>query len=332
MTRYLVTGGAGYIGSHLVDLLLNRGQQVIVLDKGLYGFQALEEFRLNPLFDLQVGDVRIREDVEKALEGVTCVIHLAGLVGNPACSWNKEVAWSHNVGSTRVLLDCLKCTEVKKFVFASSCSVYGYGRNCFTEMSSLNPVDYYAQTKMQSEQDISEASLECSVAILRFSTVFGVSKRMRFDLAVNGMTRDALCQGVLHVYGGSQERPFISCRDIGAAILGVVSHMSNNSSIDIYNIGNSAFNYTLKEIGELITKSVHGADIILDEKTVDKRSYKVSFDKINNIGFEPSVSVTDGVTAMIQTIKNHLFSNPYSGIYSNYEMAKQLYLNGDDNE
>lgn len=278
--------------------------------------------------------MRLREDVEASLEGVEIVIHLAGLVGNPACSWNKSVAWDFNVGGTRMLLNCIasRGALVKSFLFASSCSVYGYGDDVFKEDSALNPVDYYAQTKLQSERDIQRASLSCRVAIMRFATVFGLSKRMRFDLAVNAMTRDAVREGVVLVHGGSQQRPFINCMDIGGAILCILNNVKANGPVEIYNVGDNRLNYSLAEVGKAVAETVPGARLSVEEGSYDKRSYFVSFDKLSRLGFQSSISLEEGVAAIRRALDEQSTCSFNSYIYSNYEVARRVIIKGGINE
>ncbi|WP_125933165.1 NAD(P)-dependent oxidoreductase [Candidatus Sodalis sp. SoCistrobi] len=204
MERILVTGGAGYIGTHLVEQLLSQGHFVRVIDNGTFGLSGLRPFYGFNRFEMQKGDIQITAHLRKAVNNIDKVVHLAGIVGNPACSFDKDICNEVNVVATKRIFDVAAKGNVKHILFASSCSVYGYGDEVFTEESKLNPVDYYAETKVKGEAIAQSYQDDLAVTLCRFSTVFGASRRMRFDLAVNGMTASAVNRGKCVIYGGQQ--------------------------------------------------------------------------------------------------------------------------------
>ncbi|MGL9773679.1 MAG: NAD-dependent epimerase/dehydratase family protein [Sodalis sp. (in: enterobacteria)] len=207
MERILVTGEAGYIGTHLVGLLVSQGDFVRVLDNGTFGLSGLRPFYGLNRFEMQTGDIQITAHLRKAIGTIDKIVHLAGVVGNPACSFDKNICHEVNVVATRQIFNEAARGNVKNIVFASSYSVYGYGDDIFTEESRLNPVDYYSETKIKGEA-IAQAYKDYLVMTLcRFSTVFGASRGMRFDLAVNAMTASAVNRGECMIHGGQQWRP-----------------------------------------------------------------------------------------------------------------------------
>ncbi|CRL46740.1 UDP-glucose 4-epimerase [Sodalis glossinidius str. 'morsitans'] len=173
MERILVTGGAGYIGTHLVRQLLSQGHFVRVLDNGTFGLSGLRPFYGLNRFEMQKGDIQITAHLRKSISTIDKIIHLAGIVGNPACSFDKDFCHEVNVVATRRIFDEAARGNVKNIVFASSCSVYGYGDDIFTEDSRLNPVDYYSETKVKGEAIAQAYKDDLVVTLCRFSTVFG---------------------------------------------------------------------------------------------------------------------------------------------------------------
>lgn len=304
--------------------------KVAVLDNGSFGFESISEFLFSNRFKLIKGDIRIKEDVLRALQEVDTIIHLASLVGEPACNVDKDISYDINVIGTRNLLLCAEQLGIKNFIFASSCSVYGFGQDTFTEDSLPNPVDYYAELKLMSEKDLLAYKDKMDIIVLRFCTVFGLSKRMRFDLAVNIMTANAVTHGVIDVYGGQQERPFIHCEDIAVATVMLLNkHFKNgvfSPGIEVYNIGNNSQNYNLTDIAWIISNTMDNTSISLDGSKEDNRSYHVSFDKIEKLGFQVKKSVEVGVKEIANNLTAGVVMDPYSDIYSNLAIAEKQYI------
>ncbi|MBC8167390.1 MAG: NAD-dependent epimerase/dehydratase family protein, partial [Bryobacteraceae bacterium] len=219
----LVIGGAGYIGSHTVEQLLKNGYSVRVLDKLMYGDDSLREFRPHPQFEFIEGDATDIRKLTLAMRNASAVIHLAGLVGDPACAVDPEFTRHTNIVATRMAKDVAEALGVHKFVFASSCSVYGVTDEEVDELAQLNPVSLYAQTKIDSEQELLTAGRDdFFVTILRFATVFGHSRRPRFDLVGNLFTAQAVTDGLITVVGPDQWRPFVHVRDLARALVMVI--------------------------------------------------------------------------------------------------------------
>jgi len=297
--RILVTGGAGYIGSHVTRILLEKGYRVRVLDKLAWGRDSLAEVEGHPAFELYEGDIRHVEDLVGALEGCHGVIHLAGIVGDPACALDPDTTYSINLEATQVIVDVAKYREVKRFVFASTCSVYGAaGEYWLNEGSLLNPVSLYAETNLQSEDMILRGFRYSDTipTIMRFATVYGASARMRFDLVVNIMTAKAVSEGSVKVYGGDQWRPNVHAYDAARAAVACLEGPEKLVRAEVFNVGSNEQNYRIKALGELVSAQVPGSGVEVMGESPDRRSYRVSFDKIEQVlGFHCERRVEDGV-------------------------------------
>ena len=324
--RVLVTGGAGYIGSFVVNMLLDRGYNVVVLDKLLYGNKGLNSFRGRENLEFILGDVTDQETVDKAIEGANCVIALAAIVGDQACAVNEEITWAINYNSVKMLVDASIRNNVTRFVFTSSCSVYGCNGNTrfLTEASELYPVSLYARTRIKSEEYLHEHRDSLSTVILRLSTVFGLSPRMRFDLVVNTMTGRAVKTKSLTVNGGSQWRPFVHVRDVARAIVMALEADDVHARNEVFNVGCTDSNYQISDVAKLIAEEVPKTRIIESTDCADLRNYNCIFDKIHKkLNFKTETSVRDGIREMARFVKN-LNPDINAPEYSNFEVWKEL--------
>lgn len=294
--QVLVVGGAGYIGSLLVERLLQLGYRVRVLDALLYGKESLKSVEGHPDFQLRVGDCRNIRDVVSAVHGVDAVVHLAAIVGDPACEQDRDAALEINYAATRMLIEVAKGHGVGRFLFASSCSVYGASEQEMDEKSKVNPISLYAQTKVDSERALLAAKTDdFHPTILRFATVFGLGYRPRFDLVVNLLTARAKQQATITIYNGQQWRPFIHARDVAEAIVLALEAPVRLVSGEIFNVGDSRLNHTLQGVAEIIQQVVPNVAV---EHVVnsDRRNYRVNFDKIHNrLNFSARYTVQNGV-------------------------------------
>jgi nucleoside-diphosphate-sugar epimerase len=306
-SHVLVVGGAGYIGSLLVENFLRLGYRVRVLDALLYGMEPLLPVRKHPDFQLMVGDCRNMQDVVRAVRGVDAVVDLAAIVGDPACEQDRDAALEINYGATRMLIEVAKGHGVDRFLFASSCSVYGANEHEVDERSELNPISLYARTKVASERALLAArSAEFHPTILRFATVFGLGYRPRFDLVVNLLSAKAKQDGKITVYNGQQWRPFIHVRDVVEAIVKALEAPVQLASGEIFNVGDSRLNHTLQQVSEIIQEIFLGTRIEQIANS-DLRNYRVNFDKIRNrLSFEARYSIRDGVKELKEAFDERL--------------------------
>ena len=295
----LVVGGAGYIGSLLVERLLQKGHRVRVLDSLLYDDEPLRAVRNHPEFELVVGDSRNIQDVVKAVRGVKSIVHLAAIVGDPACNQDQESALETNYSATRMLIEIAKGHGVNRFLFASSCSVYGATDLEMDENATVEPISLYGQTKVDSEQALLAAKSDTfHPTILRYATVFGLGHRPRFDLVVNLLTAKAYQEGLITIFNGQQWRPFIHVRDLVEATVQVLETPVRLVSGEIFNVGDTRLNHTLTEISEMIRETFPNVRIENVDNS-DLRNYRVSFDKLLNlIGFRARYTVMDGVAEL----------------------------------
>ena len=291
----LVTGGAGYVGSHLTRKLLARGYRVRILDNFLYGNDGLHDLRVNQNLELIDGDICDERALAAAVAGVRGVIALAALVGDGACDLHPERTMAINYDSTKQTIAACRRAGVKRLVFASSCSVYGAnGQALLSEDSHLNPVSLYARTRLMSEELLLRESEDTEVVILRLATVCGVSERMRFDLMVNTMTACAAVQNVIRVSGGDQWRPHLHVQDAAEAF--ALALEKKDVAGQIFNVGSDDQNFTIGETAEKVAAYLPGVRVEPMVNGSDRRSYRVSFDRIRSVlGFRAQFTVDDAI-------------------------------------
>jgi nucleoside-diphosphate-sugar epimerase len=306
----LITGGAGYIGSTLTPLLLEAGHRVRVLDALLFGGRSLLGVWGHPEFEFQRGDVRDPAAVRAALDGMDAVVHLAAIVGDPACSRKPELARETNLTASLCLLDeCLR-NHIGALVFASTCSNYGRmadGEGFVDEQSPLAPVSLYAETKVMFERmllDLPAGETALCATPLRFATVYGVSPRMRFDLTVNEFTRDMIVHGRLTIFGEQFWRPYIHVRDAARAIAMVLRSEPAKVRGQVFNVGCSDQNFQKRKIAELVRERVGCGTVEYVHRDEDPRDYRVSFARIaTQLGFQTTRAVEWGIREVADLIR-----------------------------
>jgi len=292
----LVIGGAGYLGSVLVRQLLARGYKVRVLDSLLFGRKSLDPVMNDPGFELIVGDIRDIQAVVQAMKGCDAVIHLAAIVGDPACEENRPLAVEVNRAATQMAMEISRGYGVTRFLFASSCSVYGASDSITDEHSALAPLSTYAQTKIDSEGIVlASKSPDFYPTVLRLSTLFGASPRMRFDLVVNLLTGRAFSNRKITIFNGSQWRPFMHTQDAARALIACLEASPEVVSGQIFNAGDNTLNHQLSDIADNIQEIMPHAQIEPVENQ-DRRNYRVSFDKIRgHLRFTCQWTLKDGI-------------------------------------
>jgi len=285
-SRVLLLGGAGYLGSVLVAKLMASGRRVRVLDSFMFGEHSLDQFRRNPKCELVRGDVRDVGIVVKCMRGCDTVIHLAAIVGDSACEENQQLAVEVNRAATRMLTDVALECRVRRFVFASSCSVYGASDFFLSEASPVNPLSLYAEMKVESERILLEAkNATFAPTILRLGTLFGLSPRMRFDLVVNLFVARAVFMRRIAILNGAQWRPLIHVRDAAQAFVTRLEAEAETVSGEVFNVGAAWLNLQIEQLGRAVARVVSGTGIEMLQNE-DRRNYRVTFDKIHKrLGF-----------------------------------------------
>jgi nucleoside-diphosphate-sugar epimerase len=244
------------------------------------------------------------EKIIEAVRGVDAVVHLGAIVGDPACELDRELTSDVNLFSTRTVADVAKLSGVRRFVFASTCSVYGACDELLDEYSQVQPVSHYGNTKLAAENVLREMSDEDFLpTILRFATIYGLSGRTRFDLVVNLFAAMAKVDGRFTVMGGEQWRPFVHVDDAAEAIMRVLEAPLAAVGNEIFNVGSDEQNYTIREVGEMVHQHVPGAEMIVNAQATDVRNYRVSFAKIRQqLSFEPKWTLAQGIEQVLEAI------------------------------
>jgi len=322
----LVIGGAGYIGSALLPRLLATHDKVRLLDVFMYGKETIAPYLEHPKLEIVEADYRKLDKLVSALQGVSTVVHLGGLVGDPACAWNEALTVEVNLTFTRVIAEIAKASGVRRFVFASTCSVYGASDSVLDEDSMLNPVSLYARSKIGSERVLKRLmSPEFAVTILRFGTIYGISGRTRFDLVVNLLTAKAYVDGMITVFGGDQWRPFVHVEDAAKAVAMVIESPAPLVAGRVFNVGSEEQNATLGDVGRIINNFVPRATYLESGRDGDRRNYRVSFQRIREeLGFVPEWTLEAGIRQVLEALRSGAVRDYRDPRYSNVEFLKEM--------
>ncbi len=332
--KILITGGAGYIGSVLSGVLLQRGYHVVVVDNLLFGGESLLGYWHHPNFRFIKGDVCDPATLNVSTlnaERFDVIVHLAAVVGFPACqAVGRQVAWRYNVEATQRVFEVADAAGVKRFVFASTYSNYGLSKDGqpVTEDSPLYPQSLYAETKIAAEQYLLEQAQDarCAPIIYRFATLFGLSPRTRFDLIINQFVLEALTKRQLIIYQRGYARSFVHVRDVCQAICLALEAPLGKVGGQVFNVGSDAGNYTKDEIVRLVQRHVPGTMVTYKDLSFggDMRDITVSFAKIRReLGFEPQTSVEQGVIEVRDALQSGLIKDANDGRYRNAQFIVQ---------
>ena len=321
----LVIGGGGYIGSALLPKLLSQGCKVRVLDRFLFGYDPIAGVMNHPRLELIEGDFRHVEKVVEAMQGVDSVVHLGAIVGDPASALDERVTVAVNLTATQMIAQVAKACGVPRFVFASTCSVYGACDDLLDEESAVKPISLYGDTKLAAERGLMRMADETfTPTILRFATIYGFSGRTRFDLVVNLLSAMAKIEGKITIQGGDQWRPFVHVDDAALGVATVLRSSLSAVGNQTFNIGSDDQNYTIQQVGELIHEQAFTAELLVDDQAVDKRNYRVSFQKVRELlGFEPKWTIEQGIAQVLEAVASgdvHDFRDPR---YSNVKHLKE---------
>lgn len=296
--KIFITGGAGYIGTTLIPLLLGKNYEITVYDSLLFNNgDKLVPYINNPKFNFIKGDIRDEELLSKSIKNYDIVIHLAALVGFPICRERGEKeSFDVNTRGTEIIIKNM--TNKQYLLFGSTGSNYGEVTEICTEETKLNPLSIYGKSKTEAEEMV--LSRDNSTAF-RFATAFGVSPRLRLDLLINDLTHKALTEGYAVIYESHFMRTFIHVKDIAKVFLFAIENkdkMKNN----VYNVGSDNMNFSKKEVCETIKKMLPNtyfnyADVGED---ADKRNYQVSYDKISSLGYKTTINLEEGINELIK--------------------------------
>ena len=332
MKNILVTGGAGYVGSGLLTELLNKGYNVTCVDNLMFGGESLLDIWHNKNFTFINCDINRHEELDKIFlkNNFDGVIHLAAIVGDPACKLNSDLAIMTNWESSKWLINKSQSAGVSRFIFASTCSNYGKmddPKAYVDENSKLAPVSLYAELKVKFEKymlsDIKKID-GFSPTSLRFSTVYGLSRRMRFDLTVNEFTKDLALGKELLVFGEQFWRPYCHVNDFSNAFITVLNSSKEKVAYNVFNVGDTKENYTKQMLVNEIKKVLPHSKIKYVTKDDDPRDYRVNCDKIKKeLGFEIRMKVPDGIMEVKRVIQENLIQDPEDQKYYNIPHEKK---------
>lgn len=318
----LVTGACGYIGAAVVFELLENGFSVLALDSLLHGGESLLSFWNHPRFRFQAGDVRETEAIRPLIERCDAVVHLAAIVGDPACKRNPDLAWSTNFTASQDLIRlCQESKRPRRFVFGSTCSNYGRmeGDGYVSETSALNPVSLYAKSKTQIEQLLlADRTEHLAPVILRFATAYGLSPRMRFDLTVNEFVLSALDRHRLQVYGENFWRPYCHVADLARACRLVLEAPPEKCRHEVFGVGATSENYTKRMIAGFLLRHFEDLEVEYVDVAEDPRDYRVDFGKIKQVlGFESQWKLEDGILEIRDALRWGIIQHPREARYRN---------------
>ena len=325
----LVTGGAGYIGSVLVPKLLKKGYRVKVLDLYIYGDDVLDSVKDDPNLIQIKGDIRDRSLLEREIPGTDVLIHLACISNDPSFELDPELGKSINYDAFFLLVEVSKKSGVKRFIYASTSSVYGVkGDKNVSEDLPLEPLTDYSRYKAMCEDVLlKEQSPEFATVVIRPATVCGYSPRMRLDLSVNILTNHAVNKGRITVFGGKQKRPNIHIEDVTDLYVMLLEAPDGLVSGKICNAG--CENYKMIDLAKMVRHVVGDEKVsIKKQPTDDLRSYHISSEKIKNeLGFIPRHTVEDAIRDMIDAYRSGKIVDPMNNIrYYNIRMMKAIKL------
>ena len=326
--KVLIVGGAGYIGAPLSSALLDAGYDVRCLDQLTYEHGiAVAGLHLHPRYEFMRGDMGNRSTMAEALEGVSDVVILAGLVGDPITKKFPEEAHEVNDLGVMTCIDALNGRGLNKVIFVSTCSNYGLIEEdvLADENFELKPLSLYAKSKVAAEKYIlsQKGKVDYHPTILRFATAFGLAPRMRFDLTVNEFTRELAVGNELLVFDAHTWRPYCHIRDFSRLISRVLAFPVADVAFEVFNAGGDENNHTKQSIVDMVLQRLPGRHVEYKANSSDPRNYRVSFEKVRRIlHFTPAYSVADGIDEIIWAVNEGLLDDVETNrnYYGNYAL------------
>lgn len=317
----LVAGGAGYLGGALTPQLLAAGHRVTVLDNLSFGVEAVAPFLNHERFRLVTGDLRDISLVTEALKGQRAVILLAALVGEAACDRDPLETAAVNYLAPLNLMKAAAYFGVERFIFTSTDSCYGAQENVrLTEESPLKPISLYAELKAGVETEFMRMPRPESFhpTVLRLATLYGLAPRMRFDLVINLLTREAASGRVAKIFSGEQWRPLVHVRDAASAFVSALAAPAELVSGQVFNVGSNGQNVQFKDLAAILLRVMPEARIETVPQPPDLRDYHVLFDKIaKTLNFSPVFEPGDGIAEIRDAIRSGVLGDPYDQKYRN---------------
>ena len=334
-TTVLVTGGAGYVGSVLIPELINQGYYVKCLDRFFFGNEYLSQKSFEDSLELIKDDIRWFD--AKILDNVDVVLDLAALSNDPVGDLDPQKTFEINHKGRNRVANLSKENGVKRYILASSASIYGQQDNIANENSSVKPLTTYSKANRNAEIDnLLLNDNDFTVTALRFSSVYGVSPRMRFDTAVNKMVLDLFTKQKISVSGKENKRPFIFTKDVVKSYLMTIAASKDKIGGEIFNVGSNDQNVTMEDLANKITESIDESCEIDIQSTNDHRSYFASFEKIQKtLGFTTDYSIEDGAIEVYEALSKGVISDDiktktvdwYRYLLNNPNIAKKFLIN-----
>jgi nucleoside-diphosphate-sugar epimerase len=327
--KVAITGGAGYVGSMLVPYLIDRGYEVTVLDTFWYGDDVYPQLKDRSKLKKVKGDIRNKADLKKAFEGQDAVLHLACVSNDPSFDLQPELGKTINYDCFKDIISTVRDCGVKRFVYASSSSVYGVKDiPNVVEETSCDPLTDYSKFKLMCEHDLQNADMgKTEWSIIRPATVCGYSPRLRLDLTVNILTISALAKKKITVHGGKQLRPNLNIKDMIRAYSTFLEAPKEQIHQKIFNVGFE--NRSVGDIAEMAKKVVNDPAVeLVVEPTHDHRSYRVNSDKVaREVGFKPEYTIEEAIESLNTAWKGGMITDALTNpMYYNIRRMKELNL------
>lgn len=322
MNKVLVTGGLGYIGSYFVENFQNK-YDIKIFDSNF--FSRNSENKGNIIYK------DIRNISLEDLKDIEAIVHMAELSNDPLGDLNKEVTRKINHEGTMRLLEIANSSNVKKVIYMSSASVYGFSNDIVSELSTTNPLTEYAKAKVNNENFILDNEFSFQTIILRNSTAFGYSKNLRLDLVVNDLTFDGFFNKKIKLLSdGTPKRPLVHIHDI-CKLIDLILIDTRNLDKEIINVGSDNLNFSIKEVAEVIGSILNLDDIVFGKKDVDQRSYQLTFDKLKYLfpNFQIDFSIKQGVEDLIINFEKYNLSGNEKRLKSLQNLIENKIINDD---